>query len=196
VFGFLAITLSALLLKLLIIGSIVSQHVQPSPTAPVATTVAIVCVLAMLLCGLKPPRQLIAAVALNAAATFLALTDLWHFRLYGEPWSLAEATALWQLPLVTSSVTAVVRLIDALAFVDVVLLLVWTQRSTADMRLDRRWKPVPILALAAVATAAAVFTMRLIWHDPAEVFQYEFVKQCPVSGSGPDARHRCRYRGC
>ena len=189
VFALFAITLAGLLLKLLIIGSIVSQHVQPSPSAPMAATVAIVCVLAIPVCGLQPRRQLIAAVALNAAATFLALTDLWHFRLYGEPWSLAEATALGQLPLVISSVAAIVRLVDALAFVDIVLILFWVQRSQAGMRLGWRSNPLTVVPLTTVATAAAVYPLWLIWQDPAQVFRYEFEKQELVASVGIAGYH-------
>ena len=52
----------------------------------------------------SPAKRLAALLALNLAITLMVLSDILHFRYYGDVISVSALGAAWQIPLVATSV--------------------------------------------------------------------------------------------
>jgi phosphoglycerol transferase MdoB-like AlkP superfamily enzyme len=162
--------------KLLWLGGHVDLYGHPPHRAAVTGTLAVVAFCLAMMSAMASKRGHIpGAVALNSGATILALADIVHFRSLGDVISIAELSHAEQLPAVVPSILANLRSQDSLLFVDVlagVALWVWVGRSAAG-----RDTPAPrrrVIATCAAITAGllAIPPIRLIAHDPDQVFEY------------------------
>lgn len=184
------LAMAGLLIKLLIIGKMISPGDFPATRAPLLSTVAILALTMIPLCWLRSRHCLWAALSINLGATALALADLWHFRFYGEPWSLAEVPGLSQFPRVMSSVLFIVRPIDALAVLDIVLIAVLGGVAASTHRGGQRATPRRLAAVPALlGIVAAIQPAWLIARDSDEVFEYEYQRQDVVAGIGIAGYH-------
>ena len=184
-----ALVFVCLLVKILIIGRLISPGDFPATRAPLTTTVVILAISAIPLCWLRPRHWIRGALAINIAGTTLALADQWHFRFYGEPWSLAGMPAIAQLPAVMSSIVALVRPADALACVDIIAIAAIAWRTAPGHSQTRRAPRRLATALALIAVVAAVRPALLIARDADEVFEYEYQRQDVVASVGLAGYH-------
>jgi hypothetical protein len=96
--------------------------------------------LAAPLLALVPARlQLVGLLALDGAASVLLLSDLVHFRIFGDVASASALAYAKQLGDVAGSVTSSLRATDVLPFVDLPLLWLALRRRTLE-------RPAPLAA--------------------------------------------------
>ena len=161
--------------KLLWLGDHLDVQAHPPHRASVTGTIAVVALcLAMTSAAASRSRQILGAVALNAAATIVALADIVHFRSVGDVISIAEVAHAGQLSAVVPSILANLHPRDLLVFVDVlagIVLWRWFGMSAAAGDTPASRGRV-FAAYAAIAVFLAIHPLQLVARDPDHVFEY------------------------
>ena len=92
----------------------------PAERWMLSATLASVLLLAVPLPIFSTFWRFIGALAINSAITLIGLADTVHSRFFGDVTSIAQISAMWQLPSVSASIFATLRLQDASYFLDIV----------------------------------------------------------------------------
>lgn len=118
----------------------------------------------------SPAKRLAALLALNLAITLMVLSDILHFRYYGDVISVSALGAAWQIPLVASSVLELMNARDGILAIDIaVLALFWPYYRAAARRcppFGRRMQQSLALCFCATGIAlVAAIPVRTILTD-------------------------------
>ena len=118
----------------------------------------------------SPAKRLAALLALNLAITLMVLSDILHFRYYGDVISVSALGAAWQIPLVATSVLELMNAHDGILAIDIVVFaLFWPYYRGATRRcppLGRRMQQSLALCFCATGIAlVAAIPVRTILTD-------------------------------
>ena len=167
--------LAALVAKSLLLDSFLDGGGHPHQRMPLSATVAVAAFLAVPLPWIASRARVPLLLLVNAALTTLLLADRIHYRFFGDVLSVAEFVHSAQVLSVWSAIAAKSTASDAWYFADVIagaaIWLVWLRRAR-PARESARVRRASVAGLALVAAIASMAPIRLITHDPEEVFQY------------------------
>ena len=170
-----ALVLAALVVKALLIDSFLDGGAHPVQRTPVTATLAVAAFLALPLPWIAPRARVPLVLLVNAALTTLLLGDRIHYRFFGDVLSVAEFVHSAQVSSVWWAIVAKTPVSDAWYFVDVFAIagvwLVWLRHALPAWE-STRARAAAMAGLALVAAIASSAPIRLITHDPEEVFQY------------------------
>lgn len=123
---------------------------------------------------LSPIARFIALWLIDLAATLLLLSDIVHFRYFGDVISVSSLSVAWQVGPIHRSVVELLRPVDTVFFVDLVVglaLLGWYVHSTrAAPRLGRRTLRGIATAMLAAGLLLATVPISVIVVDRKDIF--------------------------
>lgn len=142
-----------------------------------AGSLGLLLVLCAPLLWVRPARRFAILCALNLGITLLVVSDVVHFRYFGDVVSMSAVSTGWQLGLVYRSVLALLRPTDLLFFADLAALLLFRPylRAAAAHTPPVRRAVVGWLAAAGLLLVAAG-PVRTIVRDDGGTFRYTYFR--------------------
>lgn len=124
--------LGSLAFKALLVGWTMRPQLLAGWASPTLTTLALTALAGSLLQAIPARAAAWASIAVNAGGTLLLTADLWHSRFFGDALSVAQLSTLRQLPVVASSVVALMAFTDLWLAIDIMVLCVGMRCSPAQ----------------------------------------------------------------